>query len=107
MSGIRTLDGFFDSLVQSFENCRGGLNDEALKSGTGVDEPFRFFSGLYEKEIPRLLDVIRLEEPHLPLVVLLRIAGPEHHDPNHRKHRCREKQPRHAADSLPPSLAKQ
>ncbi|MEO6325893.1 MAG: hypothetical protein ABIT01_15000 [Thermoanaerobaculia bacterium] len=63
MSGLRTLDGFFDSLVQSFENCRGGLKDEAIK--TGPDEPARFFADLYEKEVPRLLDVIRLQEPHL------------------------------------------
>jgi hypothetical protein len=63
MSGIQTLDGFFDSLVQSFENCRAGLNDEAMK--TDLQEPLRFFSDRYEKEIPRLVDVIRLQEPHL------------------------------------------
>ena len=57
---IRTLDGFVDSLLQSFENCRPGLNDRLL--GVQGEAPEEFFTGLYEKEIPRLKDVIRREE---------------------------------------------
>jgi hypothetical protein len=57
---IRTLDGFVDSLLQSFENCRAGLSDALV--GAQGEAPEAFFSGLYEKEIPRLRDVIRREE---------------------------------------------
>lgn len=57
------LDGFVDSLLQSFENCRPGLSDETLAAGpAAVSE---FFRELYERETPRLLDTIRLQEPHL------------------------------------------
>jgi hypothetical protein len=54
------LDGFVDSLLQTFENCRPGLSDQLL--GAQGEAPEEFFSGLYEKEIPRLKDVIRREE---------------------------------------------
>jgi hypothetical protein len=57
----RPLDGFVESLVQSFENCRPGLPDEGLSPAQA--EPF--FRDLYEKEKPRLRDTIRAEEPHL------------------------------------------
>lgn len=57
---IRTLDGFVDSLLQSFENCRPGLNDRLL--GAQGEAPEEFFTSLYEKEIPHLKDVIRREE---------------------------------------------
>ena len=56
------LGGFVDSLLQTFENCRHGLSDAALKSGNGVEA---FFLELYEKEKPRLLETIRLQEQHL------------------------------------------
>ena len=46
------LDGFVDSLLQKFENCRPGLSD-ALEGREG-ETPEAFFTGLYEKEIPRL-----------------------------------------------------
>lgn len=59
-TSFRTLDGFVDSLVQSFENCRPGLNDRLL--GARGEAPEAFFAGLYEKEIPRLRDIIRREE---------------------------------------------
>ncbi len=57
------LDGFFDSLVQAFENCRAGLTEERLGEGCAGAE--RFFLEVYEKEIPRLVDTIRLTEPLL------------------------------------------
>jgi hypothetical protein len=55
------LDGFVDSLLQSFENCRAGLSDEAIAQG-GAEAYFR---ALYAPERGRLRDVIRLEQPHL------------------------------------------
>jgi hypothetical protein len=54
------LEGFVDSLLQSFENCRPGLSDQLL--GAEGEPPEAFFTGLYEKEIPRLRDTIRREE---------------------------------------------
>jgi len=59
-TSVRALDGFVDSLLQTFENCRPGLNDRLL--GARGEEPEAFFTSLYEKEIPRLKDVIRHEE---------------------------------------------
>ena len=57
-----SFDGFVDSLLQKFENCRGGLHDEWL---AGSDEAKKFVLDLYEPEIPRLREAIRQEEPHL------------------------------------------
>ena len=59
-TSARELDGFVDSLLQSFENCRPGLNDQLL--GAQGEAPEAFFTSLYEKEIPRLKDIIRREE---------------------------------------------
>jgi hypothetical protein len=59
----QALDGFVDSLLQGFENCRPGLTDETLAKGIPAVSPF--FLELYEKEIPRLRDTIRVSEPHL------------------------------------------
>jgi hypothetical protein len=59
-ASVRALDGFVDSLLQTFENCRPGLNDRLL--GAQGEAPEAFFTGLYEKEIPRLKDIIRREE---------------------------------------------
>jgi hypothetical protein len=56
----RPLEGFLDSLLQSFENCRPGLSDELL--GAEGESPEAFFTSLYVKEIPRLRDTIRREE---------------------------------------------
>ena len=56
----RPLDGFVDSLLQSFENCRPGLSD-AMEGASG-ESADAFFTRIYEKEIPRLKDQIRLEE---------------------------------------------
>lgn len=59
----RMLGGFVDSLLQMFENCRPGLSDETLRAGgDGVEG---FFVELYEKEQPRLLEIIRQQERHL------------------------------------------
>jgi len=57
----RALDGFVDSLVQSFENCRDGLSDDAIRRG----EARAYFLARYEPERARLSDVLRLENPLL------------------------------------------
>jgi hypothetical protein len=54
------LGGFVDSLLQTFENCRPGLSD--LLEGAKGETAESFFTGLYEKELPPLKDVIRREE---------------------------------------------
>ena len=59
----RMLDGFVDSLVQSFENCRPGLSDDALASGGAT--ALNFFTVQYEKERPRLKELVRLQHGHL------------------------------------------
>jgi hypothetical protein len=61
--GPGPLDSFVDSLVQKLENCRVGLSDEALAGGPSDVEAWA--AALYEEEVPRLRDTIRLEEPHL------------------------------------------
>jgi hypothetical protein len=61
--GPGPLDSFVDSLVQKLENCRVGLSDEALARGPSDVEAWAV--ALYEEEVPRLRDTIRLEEPHL------------------------------------------
>lgn len=52
----QALDGFVDSLIQSFENCRDGLGDEAIRSGRAE----AYFRARYEPERDRLADVLRL-----------------------------------------------
>jgi hypothetical protein len=59
--GPRALDGFVEAVVQSFENCRAGLGDEAVRAG-GAEAYFR---ARYEAERARLPDLVRLENPHL------------------------------------------
>jgi hypothetical protein len=56
------LDGFVDSLIQTFENCRPGLADEALRGSASVEE---FFAQLYEKEKPRLAELVAIQYAHL------------------------------------------
>jgi hypothetical protein len=54
----RTLDGFVDSLLQTFENSRPGLTAEMLEQG-GTEA---FFRDLYEKDVKRLRErVARLQ----------------------------------------------
>jgi len=52
----QALDGFVDSLVQSFENCRDGLGDEAIRS----ERVQAYFRARYEPERDRLADILRL-----------------------------------------------
>jgi hypothetical protein len=54
----RMLDGFVDSLLQSFENCRAAVSDETIFSGEKAVQAF--FLELYEKEKPRLGETVRL-----------------------------------------------
>ena len=62
-AGPGPLDSFVDSLVQKLENCRVGLSDETLSGGPAGVEAWA--TALYEEEVARLRDTIRLEEPHL------------------------------------------
>ena len=62
-AGSVALGGFLDSLVQSFENCRPGLPDQVI--ARGGPEVERFFVDLYEKEMPRLEDAVRVQAPYL------------------------------------------
>jgi hypothetical protein len=55
------LDGFVDSLLQTFENCRLGLSEGTVRAG-GTEA---FFQDLYEKEVPRLREQIRRSQTHL------------------------------------------
>jgi hypothetical protein len=57
------LSGFVDSVLQMFENCRAGLDDGIVRAGGAPVE--RFFAELYEKERPRLQEIIRQQEQHL------------------------------------------
>lgn len=56
------IDGFMDSLVQTFENCRNGLSDEAVTMGP--DAVAAYFNAIYQKETPRLREAVR---QHVPL----------------------------------------
>lgn len=57
----RAFDGFVDTLLQSFENRRAGLSDDAIARG-GAE---RYFESIYLPERDRLRDAIRLEQAHL------------------------------------------
>jgi hypothetical protein len=59
--GFGPLEGFVDSLLQKFENCRAGLSDEVIQAG-GAEQ---FFLELAEAELPQLREAIRREEGHL------------------------------------------
>jgi hypothetical protein len=50
----RTLDGFVDSLLQTFENSRPGLTADMLAKGLTEG----FFLDLYEKEVKRLREKV-------------------------------------------------
>jgi hypothetical protein len=66
------LSGFVDSLLQTFENCRPGLSDEALKK---PDEVRAYVTDLYEKEKPRLAELIQVENSHLSDELLRELVG--------------------------------
>jgi hypothetical protein len=57
----RMLDGFVDSLLQTFENCRPGLSEQTI----AASKTQAFFEDLYEKEVPRLREQIRRTQTHL------------------------------------------
>jgi len=63
IAGPAGLSGYIDSLIQTFENCRPGLSDEII--GAGEQEAEHFFADLYEKELPRLKSMIRVQEGYL------------------------------------------
>lgn len=56
----RTLGGFIDSLLQSFENRRVGLSDATARSGGAALE--RYFLEAYEAELPRLREIVEHQE---------------------------------------------
>jgi hypothetical protein len=59
----RMLDGFVDSLVQTFENCRPGLSDAAVsEKGSAVEG---YFLGFYEKERSRLHELVEVSYSHM------------------------------------------
>lgn len=62
-AGGRVLDGFVDSLLQTFENCRAGLSDETLRAGNDAVEVY--FAELYEKERHRLAETVSNQALHL------------------------------------------
>lgn len=62
-AGGRVLDGFVDSLLQTFENCRAGLSDETLRAGNEAVEAY--FAELYEKERHRLAETVSTQGLHL------------------------------------------
>lgn len=49
-----------DSLLQSFENCRPGLSDEKIHGNN--EEVAQFFMDIYEKERPRLINTLKVQE---------------------------------------------
>lgn len=57
------FDGFLDSLLQKFENCRPGLPDDV--AAAGGEAAAHFFADLYEAERTRLKDLVRQSEPLL------------------------------------------
>ena len=63
LSAPSAFGGFIDSLIQTFEDCRGGLTDETINKGQVATEAY--FTELYEREVSRLDDVIKDSDPHL------------------------------------------
>lgn len=57
LAPISSLGRFVDKLIQTFEDCRGGLSDETIAQGEKAVEAF--FLDLYEKEEGRLDETIR------------------------------------------------
>lgn len=63
-SHVRTLNGFLDRLVQTFENCRPGLTDETV--ARGAQPVVEFYTAIYEKEVVLLRQAMDREHAHLP-----------------------------------------
>jgi hypothetical protein len=57
------LGSALDSLVQTFENCRQGLTDDALAQADRVEQ---FFLEIYAKEAPRIRETVMQLQTHLP-----------------------------------------
>ena len=57
---VSAMGGFVDSLIQTFENCRAALPDTA-----DTAEAERFFREIYQKELPRLAEMIGTLAPDL------------------------------------------
>jgi hypothetical protein len=55
-----TRGDLIDSLLQSFENCRPGLSDEKIHGNN--EKVTQFFLDIYEKERPRLINTINVQE---------------------------------------------
>ena len=55
--------GGFDSLLQTFENCRAGLSDDTLNAGDKAVAAF--FLDLYEREITGFRESLHLPDPTL------------------------------------------
>src|SRR4051812_37096528 len=58
---LSPLGDFVDSLVQSLEDRRAGLKDDALSA----EDAERFFGELYEREQARLREVVSVVDPQL------------------------------------------
>src|SRR5688572_9809831 len=63
LRAVNTLGGFVDSLLQGFENRRGGLADHGPEGGGAALD---FFAQLYEAERPRLREAVQLPAASLP-----------------------------------------
>lgn len=59
----RSLRGYVDSLIQTFENCRSGLSNETIEGGESASADF--FFDLYNKELGRLSKAIEMNEAYL------------------------------------------
>jgi hypothetical protein len=57
---VSALGSFVESLIQTFENCRAALPDSVDQAGAD-----RFFVDIYEKELPRLAEMIGTLAPDL------------------------------------------
>ena len=57
---VSALGGFVDSLIQTFENRRSGLPDQATES-----QATAFFTEIYDKELPRLAEMVGVVVPGL------------------------------------------
>lgn len=59
----RPHSGPIDSLLQTFENCRPGLSDETIQGDK--EGANHYFLELYEKEQPRFINMINVQEGFL------------------------------------------
>jgi len=62
---LSPFGAFVDRLVQTFEDCRPGLSDHAVRQGEKAVEAY--FLEVYERERARLLERVREQSAHLSL----------------------------------------